>query len=571
MSNNYQEKCPSQTSKEEEHSHSNSQFQTRKAGYNYNDRGLNEKTMMADYENPLRKSQTRKNFQNNPYIKPDNKWSDNRIYNNYPIERQNNTNTYNKNNNNKNKNFRKKRKDHNFNTENEDFYFNTANSSNFNNTFNPQSNTNIPLNTSTLNNINSTNSNYKVINYPTFNNNPIPTNNVNQAYSKPPNQEHGKGYFKPKDNRSDFNKGVAVTNQNINPSNTNNYVNCSTISQPQYNKNMFSKNIQNTNKFNPYNHKQASAGYIDQNISNNNSILTIGSNTQTNYNSNEGNEDLNSSKTLTEGNNSVIMKNEQEHQVNPSFYNYEMSPGNVNPEKNDPFSFSKPKNYNAKHLNFADMAGNFPPHPNMHNNYRSANNNVNFNQQNFFLLYDQNLIKNTIPHNININNNIIFPQDQKFNQNMIPNKVPFNQQKYFNNNHQQNVFPPQNMINFIPPGNPNFPPGNHFIPNNPHGNPIMYKNKSSNNSHHQNMRPKVVGSEKNFSNNYYRNPLDIQRNNNTKSAISPKISSELETNPEDRTVHYPKSVNNLGKYGGNERIQEESILRDNDSSLSSED
>jgi hypothetical protein len=84
------------------------------------------------------------------------------------------------------------------------------------------------------------------------------------------------------------------------------------------------------------------------------------------------------------------------------------------------------------------------------------------------------------------------------------------------------------------------------------------------------MRPKVVGSEKNFSNHYYRNPLDIQRNNNTKSAISTKISSELETNPEDRTVHYPKSVNNLGKYGGNERIQEESILRDNDSSLSSE-
>ena len=137
MSNNYQEKCQSQISKDEELTHSNTQFQTRKAGYNYNDRGLNEKTMMADYENPLRKSQTRKNFQNNPYIKPDNKWSDNRIYNNYPIERQNNTNTYNKNNNNKNKNFRKKRKDHNFNTENEDFYFNTANSSNFNNTFNP--------------------------------------------------------------------------------------------------------------------------------------------------------------------------------------------------------------------------------------------------------------------------------------------------------------------------------------------------------------------------------------------------------------------------------------------------
>lgn len=570
MSNNYQEKCLNQTSKDEEQGHSNNQFQARKGGYNYNDRGLNEKTMMADYENPLRKSQSRKNFQNNPYIKPDNKWSDNRIYNNYPVERQNNTNTYNKNNNTKNKNFRKKRKDHNFNTENEDFYFNTANSNNFNNVLNSQSiNSNHPLNpSSTLNNINSTNSTYKVINYPTFNNNQI-NNNVIQNYSKGQNQEHGKSYYKHKENRTDFNKGDAVSNQNINTSTPNNFSNNSTITQPQYNKNLFSKNIHNSNKFNPYNNKQTPVGYYDHNLSNNNSILTVGSNTQTNYNSNELNDELNSSKTLSEVNTSLLIKNDPEQQIKPNYFNYEMSPGIS--EKNDNFSLSKTNNFNAKHMNFSDISGNFTPQPNMQNNYRTANNNVNFNQQNFFLLYDQNLVKNTLPQNININNNIIFPQDQKFNQNMMQNKAPFTQQKYFNNNHHQNVFPQQNLISFIPPVNPNFPHGNHFIPNNNHhGNTMFYKNKSSNNSNnYQMIRPKVVGSDKNFPNNYFRNPIEVQRNN-TKSTVPPTLSSAMETNIDEQTIHHTKSNINLAKY--REKILEEINSKDNlDSSLSSEE
>ena len=522
--NNYQEKCVSQTSNEDEivmNTKTNTTPNLKGANY-FNERGLNEKTMIADYENPLSKQKTRKNFQNNPYVKNDNKWGNDKVYNTLNNERHHNPANFSKNDSFKNKNFKKKRKDFNYNSNSEDYYFNTAGISNSNNYRNNFSNNYINQN------------NPSITTFDTPNTLTSANKFTNNSSTVPFNQYVRYGSNESNSNKH-FNSKLKDKVENINDSQGNFPVNFSSSSikydnggiTPQYN--MFSNTINQSsnNKFNQKHVKQNNQPCSNQfeNNNNNSSLLTVESNVQTNYNSNEPAEELNSSKTLTNESSGLTKRNEQDvaSEQKQVYFNYDLSPLQMNLQLNnlnDPFMFKGNNNFNTKKINFNEQIG--QQIYQQGSKYRVPNtNNVNFNQQNFFLLYDQNLIQSNLPQNININNKILIPHDKHFN---IGNNAQFDKTKFYNNIANNN-FPQPNMMNFIPPSSFNKPFSNTppYLINQVGLKPKGPFNQQSQGYNRQKFTPSGSSMGINSNNGYNRNSNEfIRASNNQRNVVQPQ-------------------------------------------------